>query len=604
MANPVFIIDIGPDGVVATHPGRTELPVLIAPVPESRKSKDFNTIRPQLITIACKMLPGRHFAFDSSFIVPESARGFTKFARLMKALQEQDEAGRFPPCTVFGHADPVGDDAYNKILAGRRARAVYGLLTRQFKFWDELYHNAVGGDSWGTHSIRAMLSVSLRPGEPPYYDAPLDPGSDPQVKKKVDQDTADAIRAYKMARGSPSASPTLDDATREKLFLEYMDAICQDPDGHPFSLKSENFLAQGKGAFLKGDVQGCGDFNELFLLSSDEQAELEKAKEGRETRNALYKKNRRVVVYVFKHGTVIDPARWPCPPSSGPDGGPAGCKLRFWSDADRRRKRTRQRRTFGKNMDLFLRDADGNPVLDERGTPFVIPVEDTGNTMACRWYHAFSVHSPCERAMEEWIIRLRVDGFKKNATGKKVPIPLANRRFVVLAGESNYAAEIRGRTDANGELRIPVLDERTTMTLKLDAYDTLFAPPQPSPANGDTAGTLDTDKFDDEDQFMVLTLDAGALRKMTPDENDLASKQRLYNLGFGSNPPQKWTPDELSRAVDEFRKVHDAGKGGQLDDDLRGKIRLEHDIAGGPAAPPSDDDDSASPSPQPGVPQP
>src|SRR5215467_10744800 len=214
MANPIFIIDIGPDGVVATHPGRTELPVQIAPVPQSRKSKDFNTVRPQLITIACKMLPGRHFAFDSSFISPESAKGLTKFAKLMLALQEQDEAKRFPPCSVFGHADPVGDDAYNKTLSGRRARAVYGLLIREFKIWDELYRHDAGGDSWGMQSIRAMLSVSLSPGEPPYYEGALDPGKDPQVKKTVDQDTADAVRAYKMARGSTSDSGTLDDATR------------------------------------------------------------------------------------------------------------------------------------------------------------------------------------------------------------------------------------------------------------------------------------------------------------------------------------------------------------------------------------------------------
>ena len=596
MANPIFIIDIGPDGIVATHPGRTELPVLISPVPDSKKTKDFNTIRPQLIAIACKMLPGKHFAFDSSFISPESEKGLTKFAKLMQSLQEQDEAKRFPPCSVFGHADPVGGDGYNKTLAGRRARAVYGLLTRQFKFWDELYRNDFGGDSWGMRSIRAMLSAKLRPDEPPYYQGPLEPANDPQSKKKIHQDTIDAVIAYKIARGSNSASGALDDATRKKLFLEYMDAICHSPDGTPFSLKPTDFLAQGKGdaskgEALKGDVQGCGDFNELVLLSTDEQADLEKTKQGQELRNELYKKDRRVVVYVFKHGTVIDPNHWPCPASTQ---GPDGCKQRFWSDFERRRKRTHSRRTFGKNMDLFLRDADGKPVLDERGAPFVIAVEDTGNTMACRWYHAFAVHSPCERAMEEWIIRLRVDGFKKNAIGNRVPVPLANRRFVVLAGESSYAAEIRGRTDGNGELRIPVLDERTRMTLKIDAYDTLFAPPPPSPSNGDTAGTLGADKFDDEDQFVALTLDAGALRKMSAAENDLPSKQRLYNLGFGTHAPDQWADDELKHAVEEYRLGRKQGDGDQLDDDLREKIRLEHEITGGPLAPPSDDDDETS----------
>lgn len=591
MANPIFILDIGPDGVVATHPGRTELPVLIAPVPESRKSKDFNTIRPQLITIACKMLPGRHFAFDSSFISPESASGLKKFAKLMQALQQQDDAKRFPPCSVFGHTDPVGDDVYNKTLAGRRARAVYGLLIREFKFWDDLYRTDLGGDSWGIRSIRTMLSVTLKPGEPPYYSGPLEPGSDPQVKKKVDQDTTDAVRAYKMARGSKSASGTLDDPTRKTLFLEYMDAICQDPNGKPFKMTSGDFLAQGKGEGLKGDIQGCGDFNELFLLSTDEQAALEKTKDGQQARNELYKKDRRVVVYIFKHGTAIDPNHWPCPASTA---GPGDCKKRFWSDHPRRRQRTNSRRTFGKDMDLFLRDADGKPVLDGSGTPFTIAVENTGNTMACRWYHAFAVHSPCERAMEEWIIRLRVDGFKKDQTGKRIPVPLANRRFVVVAGDSGAAAEVRGRTDPNGELRIPVLDERTTMTLKLDAFDTLIAAPDASSQSGDTAGTLGADKFDDEDKFVTLTLDGGALRKMSAAENDLAAKQRLYNLGFGTDSPDKWTDDELGLAVEQYRAGRQLGEGKQLDDDLRENIRLEHEITGGPPAPPSDDDDDSS----------
>jgi len=584
MANPIFILDIGPDGVVATHPGRIELPVFVAPVPD--KGTDFNTIRPQLITIACKLLPGRHFAFDSSLISPESAKGLTKFATLMQKLQEQDDLQRFPPCSVFGHADPTGTDAYNKELSGRRARAVYGLLIREVKFWDDLYDNPFGGDEWGMRSIRMMLSASLQDGEPPYYEGPLEPGSDPRIKKKLDQDATDSLRAYKMARGL-SSSGTLDRATRKKLFLEYMDAICRYPDGTPFKLAPTDFLMQGKGPHLKGDVQGCGDFNEIVLLSSDEKEELSKTKEGRDARNELYRKDRRVLIFVFKHGTILDPAHWPCPASTE---GPAGCKKRFWSDHERRRKLTDQRRVFGKNMDLFLRDADGKPVLDERGTPFVVAVEDTGNTMACRWYHGFAAHSPCERAMEEWIIRLRVDGFKKDGLGKRIPVPLANRRYVVLVGESGYAAEIRGRTDLTGLLRIPVLDERTRMTLKIDAYDTLLSPPDPSDGkNGDAANTLTTDKFDDEDQFLVLTLDGGALRKMSDAENDLPAKQRLYNLGFGTGPPDKWTDEELSTAVEQYRRSRQVGSGGQLDGGLRDKIHLEHEIEDGPPAPPSDD---------------
>lgn len=601
MANPIFILDIGPDGVVATHPGRSEMPVLVAPAPD--KGSDFNTIRPQLVTIACKMLPGRHFAFDSSFISPQSAAGLTKFAKLMQALQDQDDLKRFPPCSVFGHADPVGpgeqshdqaqSDTYNKELSGRRARAVYGMLVRDVKFWDQLYENSYGGDQWGAWSVPMMLSVSLQDGEPPYYQGALEPGNDPKAVKQIRQDTSDALRAYKLARGLP-ASGAFDHATRMHLFLEYMDAICKYPDGTPFKLSPTDFLMQGKDPGLKGDVQGCGDFNEIVLLTADEETELAKTKDGRQARNELYKKDRRVLVYVFKHGTILDPKHWPCPRSTE---GPDGCKKRFWSDYERRRKRTDQRRVFGTDMDLFLKDADGNPVLNESGEPFVRAVEDTGNTMACRWYHAFAVHSPCERAMEEWIVHLRVDSLKKSESGKRVPVPLANRRYVVLVGETNYAAEIRGRTDPNGELRIPVLDERTSMTLKLDAYDTFLAPPDSSEDNTDGGNTLSTDKFDDEDQFMVLSLDGGALRKMSDAENDLPAKQRLYNLGFGKNPPDKWTDDELKNVVKQYRRTRDVGSSDQLDGGLRETIRLEHEIEGGPPAPPSDDDDNTAPAP-------
>src|SRR5215470_10866411 len=124
MPDPIMVIDIGPDGAVATHPVRLELPVKVAPVEEAKKAQKFNTLRPNLIAIACKSLPSHHFAFDSSFLDSGDfvRKGFTKFARLMQALAKLDQPlGRFPPVSVFGHADPIGKDDYNKRLSGRRA---------------------------------------------------------------------------------------------------------------------------------------------------------------------------------------------------------------------------------------------------------------------------------------------------------------------------------------------------------------------------------------------------------------------------------------------------------------------------------------------------
>ena len=58
MANPVIIVDIGPDGAVAVHPQRLQLPVLLSPVAEERKALDLNTVREPLVAIGCMRLPG------------------------------------------------------------------------------------------------------------------------------------------------------------------------------------------------------------------------------------------------------------------------------------------------------------------------------------------------------------------------------------------------------------------------------------------------------------------------------------------------------------------------------------------------------------------
>ena len=64
----------------------------------------------------------------------------------------------FPPLSIFGHADPVGNDDYNKQLSGRRATAIYGLLTRDTHLWEELYSHSFGNDKWGVKAIQIMLA--------------------------------------------------------------------------------------------------------------------------------------------------------------------------------------------------------------------------------------------------------------------------------------------------------------------------------------------------------------------------------------------------------------------------------------------------------------
>jgi len=159
MASPIFMLDIDPVGVVATHPRHLELPALVAPVPEGDAPKSHNTLRARLLAIGCMRLFKEGFAFDSSLVSPLAERSFTRLAKLLLAIRKQDDADpkRFPPCSVFGHTDPTGEVGYNKTLSGRRARAVYAVLTRDTDIWDDLYQHAHGGDDWRHRGLQVML---------------------------------------------------------------------------------------------------------------------------------------------------------------------------------------------------------------------------------------------------------------------------------------------------------------------------------------------------------------------------------------------------------------------------------------------------------------
>jgi hypothetical protein len=576
MADAIFVIDIGPDGVVAVHPRRTELPVVVAPIPEEDKTKKLNTLRPPLVAIGCMMIPGKPgFEFDSSVVSPQAENRLRKFAQLMLALKKQDdqEPKRFAPCAVFGHADPTGREEYNKVLSGRRSLAVYALLTRNTKIWDVLFNNPHGNDKWGLKSIQLMLSIPLRdakagpdaPPDPPFYTGPIDGKKTPE--------TTDAISRYQEARDiarPPTGFPG--EKTRERLFLEYMNAVCHDNTGAPFQLEPTDFIARNKDKArqfkgllpgLNGDVMGCGEFNPVMLLSQDDEDRF-KPEEMHEARDEAYAEDRRVLVYIFKHGTEIDPKPWPCPRAT--DSPEPNCTNRFWSDARRVR---------------LVRKKDEPRRFKE-----------TRDTMACRFYHGFAFNSPCEAGVRLWIVRFRVDGFNNKLE------PLKFRRYVLQAGSTEFAPVIRGTLDADGEIRIPVFDEKVKMTLKLDVWGKLFPPEdEQAAANGngklaaapvgdtaDPASGTDTDRFEDEDKFMTLLLDAGVLASMEKDSSDFPVKQRLYNLGFGSRAPAEWTQDEFDRAVAQYRKSRNL----QPNEDTRLNVEVDHDLSGAP--PPVEDD--------------
>ncbi len=323
----------GTGGHAADHPGEDLSPVLVSPTDAS----DHNTVRMTLFPVACWRVDDLRFAFGSSF----PSAGIAKELGDLRALIEAHPGA---PASIFGHADPVGTDVYNKQLSGRRATAVYALLTRDVAMWEDLYQDT---QDWGPRTVEEML---LALGH--------DPG---RIDGEMDDQAHGAIKDFQQKNGLAGdgiAGPV----TRKKLFQAYMDLLC----GAEFKLdKHKDFLAQGTDTSGKGDFQGCGEFNPVLMLAQPQMKEFDKP-ENHLRRNAEYGPDRRVVIFLFRPGSRVDPQRWPCPRAKE---GVAGCKKRFWSDAARRREPGDQPREFGKTQDTF----------------------------ACRFYQRIAGDSPCER---------------------------------------------------------------------------------------------------------------------------------------------------------------------------------------------------------------
>src|SRR5438270_7240160 len=127
-------------GTAGDHVMAEPLAARVAPADQSQ----FNVLVSRIIPIACWRIDDIRFDFGSSFVVPETAKELAILADLRekhKLLAPGAVDGKviYPPLSIFGHADPVGDDDLNKALSGRRATAVYALLTRKPQLWEDLY---------------------------------------------------------------------------------------------------------------------------------------------------------------------------------------------------------------------------------------------------------------------------------------------------------------------------------------------------------------------------------------------------------------------------------------------------------------------------------
>jgi hypothetical protein len=341
MGDPKGTINKQTGGSIAgTHPVVFIDDVVLAPT----MTDEQNTLKPAILPIACFRVEDLLFDFDSSFVMPEIEKHIPHLAAL-RTQHFDKRIGLFPPLSIFGHADPTGTDDYNKALSGRRAQAIYGLITRRVDLWEALYGHALGKDDWKLRGIGTMLTATGSPA------------SDDDVKKAKS-----------------------DAGVRAALFRAYMDKLCgsfqvrdtDSPDG------PSDFLAKGADAKGKGDYQGCSDFNPVLIFSQADQDKFNKDTD-KTARNEANASNRRVMVFLFKPGAKVTPAHWPCPRASE---GVAGCHKRFWSDGDKRRHR---------------REPDEPRTFDA-----------TRDTFACRFYDRMANSSPCERTIKVVTLTIRL----------------------------------------------------------------------------------------------------------------------------------------------------------------------------------------------------
>ena len=229
-------------GMAASHAVEDLLEIRAAP---ATAGKGHNTIRATLTAVACWRLEDVRFEFDSSILLPGARKEFKVLAQIRAAHPGS-------PMTLFGHADPVGNDVYNKELSGRRATCVYGLLIRDVALWEKLYNTKIqgAGDPWKYKAVQVMLKALGH-----------DPGP---ITGTLTPATQSAVKSFQLANGlNDDGDPGIN--TRAKLFPQYMDFLAVNDTGIPFRLQKTEFLAKGADAGGKGDFQGCSEFAALRL---------------------------------------------------------------------------------------------------------------------------------------------------------------------------------------------------------------------------------------------------------------------------------------------------------------------------------------------------
>jgi hypothetical protein len=495
------ISDASSGGVVGDHAFTGVQQFLVGAATEDQ----FNTVHLPLIPIACWGVDDVRFAFDSSFVDADCSggSGSPEDIRMeLAALKVLIGSNPGCPLCLFGHADPVGDDAYNKSLSERRARAIYSLLI--FKSEPEtalsFWQNVAGTEKWGSDQQKRMQTFT---------------GESSKTGKEL-------MRSYMQKLSDPGPALSMTD-----------------------------FLAQGTGADRKGDFQGCSEFNPLLVFSQEKQAQFEKAKKdndqaGIADRNAQNAVNRRVLALMFRKGSRVDPAKWPCPRASQ---GIVGCTKRFWSDGETRRST----------------HLPGN--IDRR-------FEDKRDTFGCRFYQRLAGGSPCDSSLK--LVRIRLFDhlgqpipnalYKLDIDGAQSPQKTANEKGDINVRSSSAPESCRIRWSR------PLLG-----SLTYDGEDA-FGEIDPGTSSGSTMSVEDTaeegyeymrDIFLDVDGSVTPQPIQQNATTQAADSKTEQVERRLNNLGYSS-------PATLEGKIQAFQKDSSVPTTGSIDD-ASAKIIERHD---------------------------
>lgn len=218
---------------------------------------------------------GACFGFDSAFPSPG-------VASMIGYVFEHAAMYSNARYCLFGHTDPSGDDAYNKLLSERRAKVMHALLTGDL---DE-FESVAADEDWGPADYQAMLrGVGNNPGA---------------IDGEIGPLTKAAIGAFRVEYGKgihhststrdPAHGPLPDgDALDEPTKLALRDAY------------HANMMANVDPArFVGPQCAGCSEFN-----PQDPEAAQQ----------------RRVTLAVFDEPSLVPP-RFPCT-----EGDEAACML-------------------------------------------------------------------------------------------------------------------------------------------------------------------------------------------------------------------------------------------------------------------------------------